>query len=204
MSTSCRVIIPMIACLAVVAGACTAPGNEPALPDDSLEDFDEWDVLPHLIDRAYAGENFVHVNATPYGSALSEDKINVFVSLEGWWHFLHAEPDSEGHGVDLPVGTLIVREVLDATGAVKTLTVMMRAPDGYSPGHGDFWYAVLDPEGFPVFEDGEPLMGALVERCTSCHDERAGDGYLFGVPLVSRDTILPIPDGLQTPGVASF
>lgn len=90
--------------------------------------------------------------------------INVFVSIEGWYEFLHATPEDAGRGEEVPVGTIIVREVLDPDGEVETLTVMKRAPDGYSPAHGDFWYAVLEPSGLPRFEDGEPIIGRLEAR----------------------------------------
>ena len=81
---------------------------------------------------------------------------------------------------------------------------MKRAPDGYSPAHGDFWYAVLEPSGLPRFEDGEPIMGRLEARCTSCHDDRAADGFLFGVPLDLRNPALPVPALQALPEPAIF
>jgi hypothetical protein len=185
-----------------LASACGGMGLDEA-PAGAQPDagapagFDEWDVLPRVAAQAYAGAGFVRVNAKPYPSDLTGTNINVFVSIEGWYEFLHANPDDVGRGKEVPAGTLIVREVLDEDGAIETLTIMKRAPDGYSPAHGDFWYAVLEPSGFPRFEDGEPLMGRLEARCTGCHDDRAADGFLFGVPLDRRNPALPVP-ALQT------
>lgn len=197
MSTPCKSVLRLCAVLAL-ASACGGMGPDEApasaQPDaGSLADFDEWDVLSRVAAQAYAGEGFVRVNAKPYPSDLTGANINVFVSIEGWYEFLHATPGDAGRGQEVPVGTVIVREVLDQDGEVETLTVMKRAPDGYSPAHGDFWYAVLEPSGFPRFEAGEPIMGRLEARCTGCHDDRAADGFLFGVPQGARNPALPVP-----------
>lgn len=206
MTIRCLAALGVIAVL-TLASACAAidADDAPAQPDaGSLPDFDEWDVLPEVAAQAYAGEGFVRVNAKPYPSNLTGANINVFVSIEGWYEFLQATPDDVGRGEEVPVGTLIVREVLDVDGEVETLTIMKRAPDGYSPAHGDFWYAVLEPTGFPRFEDGEPLMGRLEARCTGCHDDRAADGFLFGVPLDARNPALPVPGSRTRPEPAIF
>lgn len=187
-----RAVIPLVAAFAVVAGSCGA--DERPEPDGwSAPVFSEWDVLPRVVAQAYRGDDFVQVNAAPYPSSVTDASINVFVSVDGWWEFLHATPDAEGMGKELPIGAVIVREVLDDRGEVASLTLMSRGPDGYSPGHGDFWYALLEPDGFPHLEAGEPLIGRLEERCAGCHDERAGDGYLFGVPHRARMPHLPVP-----------
>jgi hypothetical protein len=63
---------------------------------------------------------------------------------------------------------------------------MARGAEGFSPEHGDWWYGVLDVDGWPAFEGDEPMMGALEDRCAACHAGRADDGFLFGVPLAKR------------------
>lgn len=189
-------VCAIVALLALASSSCSDLNQPPAAlqPDaGSLPDLDEWEVLVRVAGKAYASDGFVAINAKPYPSSLSSSNINVFVSTEGWWEFLHASPESTGQGVALPEGTIIVREVLDEDGEVETLTVMRRGPDGYSPGHGDMWYAVLEPSGFPRIENDELLIGRLEERCAGCHDERAADGHLFGVPLDARSPILPVP-----------
>lgn len=196
MTIRSKVACEIVAALALVSGSCMDLNERPASlqPDGgSLIDVDEWDVLVRIAGQGYTREGFVRVSSRPYPSDLTENNINVFVSVEGWWEFLHARPEVKGRGRKLPPGTIIVREVLDQDGAVETLTVMRRGPDGYSPAHGDIWYAVLEPDGFPRFEDGEPLIGRLEARCTGCHDERAADGHLFGVPLEARTPSLPVP-----------
>lgn len=196
MSIRSGAVCAIVGLFALASSACSDLNQSSAdlEPDaDLLQELDEWDVLIRVAGQAYKNEEFVPVNIQPYPSGLTGNNINVFVSTEGWWEFLHASPEATGQGVELPEGTVIVREVLDESGMVETLTVMRRGPDGYSPGHGDMWYGVLEPSGFPRFEDGEPLIGRLEERCAGCHDERAGDGYLFGVPFDARTPNLPVP-----------
>ena len=185
----------MVTLLALALCSCMGLNEPPAAvqPDAGLPDLDEWDVLVRVANQGYTDAGFVLINDSPYPSDLTGNDINVFVSVDGWWEFLYASPEVTGRGVSLPVGTLIVREVLDENGALESLTLLKRGPDGYSPAHGDLWYAVLEPNGFPRFEDGEPLIGRLEERCAGCHDERPDDGYLFGVPLDARDPNLPVP-----------
>lgn len=181
--------------------------NEPpaaAQPDAGpvtgpIAELDEWEVLIRVAGRGYTNQGFVLVNDRPYPSDLTGDNINVFVSTDGWWEFLQTSPEVSGRGAELPAGTVIVREVLDQRGEVETLTVMQRGPAGYSPAHGDMWYGVLEPDGFPRFEDGKPLLGRLEERCAGCHDGRAADGHLFGVRLDARRPDLPEPTGQDLP-----
>jgi hypothetical protein len=151
----------------------------------------EWDVLPRVADGAYRGDGFLHVTPAPYASAVAAGKtIDVWVSHDGWSEFLAIDPDATGSGVEVPRGTIIVREVhVDA--GVEGLTVMARGAAGTNPGHGDWWYGVLDVDGWPTFADGLPVMGALVDRCAGCHaEQRADDGFVFGVPLDARDPSL--------------
>ena len=73
------------------------------------------------------------------------------------------------------IGTVIVREVLDANGQVAKLTLMAKGPNGYDPTLGDWWFGEADPTGTPT------KMGRLTE-CHSCHVPRANEDFLFGVP----------------------
>jgi hypothetical protein len=151
----------------------------------------EWDVLPRVADGAYRADGFLHVTPAPYASEVATGKtIDVWVSHDGWSEFLAIDPAVTGSGVEVPRGTIIVREVhVDA--GVEGLTVMARGAAGSNPGHGDWWYGVLDPDGWPTFDDGLPVIGALVERCADCHaEQRADDGFVFGVPVDARDPSL--------------
>jgi hypothetical protein len=173
----------------LIAGALGGCFEAPARSDSGDAPLElEWDILPRVAEGAYAEAGFLKVNGAAYESTVAPGKqIDVWVSIEGLAAFTQVAPELEGSGAELPSGAVIVREVRDGGGALLNLTVMAKAPAGYSPRYGDFWYGVLAPDGWPtVGEDGEPAIGPLVERCASCHFDRAADGFLFGVPAGNR------------------
>jgi len=119
-------------------------------------------------------------------SALNDGSIVMsYVTTPSFPWYEKIAPERTGSGVSLAVGATIVRSVLDASGAVTKLTVMVRGADGSNPTVGDYWFAVTDPGGNPLVVDGKPQVGQLTQ-CYSCHQERAADGYLFGVPVANR------------------
>ena len=120
------------------------------------------------------------INKMPYPSTVGSFNINVFVSQKSK-DFQKIHPESTGSRVSLPVGTLIVRQVLDANGQVTKVTLMGKGPAGYDPTLGDWWFGVTDPSGVPLVDDAGPQVGRLTQ-CHGCHLPRADDDYLFGVP----------------------
>jgi uncharacterized membrane protein YgcG len=143
---------------------------------------------------------FVRLNDAPYPTALGTGAdINVYVSTNGYAAYASITPEVTGSGVTVPEGTLIVREVLEPSGAIKTLTLMYKGPKGYNPDLGDFWFGVTDPAGKPVPDPaGAPKIGRLAE-CYSCHTPRASDGWLFGVPADVRPVVTPPTTPTPTP-----
>jgi hypothetical protein len=129
---------------------------------------------------------FTPLNGLSYASALGgEAFINVYVSAGAFDTYAAVDPAVPGTGITLPEGTIIVREVLDAGGKVKRLTLMAKGPAGYNPDLGDYWFAVTEPDGTPVVENGATRVGRLTD-CYGCHIPRASDDYLFGVPADKR------------------
>jgi hypothetical protein len=123
---------------------------------------------------------FSRLNGAPYATALPGGAdVNVWVSMNAYAAYAGIAPEASGSGIVTPEGTMLVREVLDASGTVAKLTLMYKGPAGYNPAVGDFWFGVTDPRGTPQ------KMGKL-EECYGCHQEREGDGYLFGVPAAVR------------------
>jgi hypothetical protein len=74
-----------------------------------------------------------------------------------------------------PVGTVVVKEKLveptDAT--PELITVMIKRPAGYDPGHGNWEFQVYKGAGKELQEKGK------LANCQSCHDGRKDDDYLF-------------------------
>jgi len=136
---------------------------------------------------------FQHVNRDSYETALGTGaSIDLYVSSNGFAPYATIVPEADGSGAEVPEGTLIVREVKEASGAVKSLTLMYKGPRGYNPDLDDFWFGVTDPAGVPVQQDGKPRVGKLTD-CYSCHLARAQDGYLFGVSADNRPGQDPPP-----------
>ena len=112
-------------------------------------------------------------------------QIELWINQSAAAAYKRVRPDRKGANVDLPEGTLIVREVL-AAGKVAKLTVMGKGALGTNPVVGDWWFAVTTPTGTPLEENGAQLLGKL-PQCVTCHDARgAADDFLFGVPSASQ------------------
>lgn len=135
---------------------------------------------------------FVRLNDAPYATALGTGAdINVFVSANGYAPYATITPEKSGTNAVIPEGTLIIREVLEDNGAIKSLTLMYKGPKGYNPDLGDFWFGVTDSAAKPAVDAaGAPKIGRLAE-CYSCHTPRATDGWLFGVPANVRPVVTP-------------
>lgn len=143
--------------------------------DRSDADLDETSLDP--IERYQA---MPRINARPYPSELGSFTINCYVAGDvADYRKIH--PERAGTNVKVARGTLIVREVLDAGGQVTKLTVMAKGPPGFDPSLGDWWFAVTDPLGAPLVENGAVLLGRLTQ-CHDCHRDRSRDDFLFGVP----------------------
>jgi hypothetical protein len=139
------------------------------------------DVLLAFVAR-HRSEGFVRVNERSYASDVSDRELNVFVSEFALPEYLETTPEeSESDGM-IPRGSFVVRELVDPSGEVTKLTALYRGPRGYNPESGDFWFAVTDPQGRVLRDDGGSPMSGPLASCSSCHAGRASADYLFGVP----------------------
>ena len=145
------------------------PASSSDLPDTTaLEDARTYHGLPKL-------------NAQPYASQVGSFHINNYVAGDmADYRAIH--PEQTGSKVNVAVGTVIVREVLDDRGAVSKLTIMAKGPPGYDPSLGDWWFGVTDPTGKPLFDKNGLAQVGRLTACHDCHDQRASDDFLFGVP----------------------
>jgi len=132
------------------------------------------------LEQVESYQALARINPRPYTSTLGPFAINCYVAGDTT-NYRKIHPEQRDADVAVARGTVIVREVLDATGAVSKLTVMAKGPPGYDPSLGDWWFAVTDPGGVPLEEDGVVLVGRL-SQCHDCHRERSRDDFLFGVP----------------------
>ena len=87
---------------------------------------------------------------------------------------LSAQP---GTIVELPVGAMIVKEMLDAAGQPEFLTVMVKQAPGFDSVNQDWWYGRLNV-------DGSAASGNFIGKvgfCIACHAGAPNNNYLFGV-----------------------
>jgi hypothetical protein len=146
-------------------------------------DGEVWDEGDLSGDELPYRQGFRRVNSAPFTTELGGGNlIDVWVSAQAASEYARVLLDGAGSGVRLPVGTVIVREVLDENREIQTLTLMIKNPPGYYPGGGDYWYGVADPDGtIRTDAEGNLVMGRL-NACGSCHATRPNDDFLFGIP----------------------
>jgi hypothetical protein len=165
----------------VDAGASAEGGDVAPVGVDPLA------VLESIASGAYASSpSFAQVTRVPYASSAAVgSNVSEWVSTPSEEAYLEISPEIAGSNVVLPVGTTIVRAVLESDGGVKELTVMFKGSPGYNAELGDWWFAVTDADGWPLETDAGSELGKL-SGCYSCHIPRAHDGYVFGVPTTDR------------------
>ena len=169
-----------LACFVLVSG-CEWYSHNPYYEYDPDLEFEPEQVIAQL--TTYKTEGFELINETPFASQAIQDAwISIWVSNDGADDYRGIELDGEGSGMEIPVGAVIIREVKDASGEVKKLTVIARANEGSHPLTGDLWFATATPDG--LIED--MANTGFLAGCGSCHVSRAADGFLFGVPRSYR------------------
>ena len=178
---------PTVACLPAMD---FGPGSPDAGVDAGASagavTIDEQRILRSVANGAYRNSPmFAAVSQTAYPSAIAAATLNVWVTAADYAAYTRIAPDKSGSGSSLPPGAIVVREVLDGSGAVAKVTLMAKGPAGYNPMVGDFWFGVTTPDGAPMVANGVTQMGK-VQSCFGCHVGRASDGNLFGVPEIDR------------------
>ena len=120
------------------------------------------------------------IDTRPFTSNVGAFEVNCYVAGDVT-SYREIHPERDGSRVHVAVGTVIVREVLNASGEVDKLTVMAKQAPGYDASLGDWWFGVTDVHGVPLMDDkGREMLGRLSD-CHSCHDARGADDFLFGV-----------------------
>jgi hypothetical protein len=168
--------------IATLSLGCTVQ----AYPDAPVSEQPEISVM--LKDKSYRGNAFVQMNTVPYDSDLAAgSKIVCYVSKDAALSYAGIVPDLKTALTgQFPVGGVVVREVVDAAGKVQKLTVMVREQHGYYPDVGDFFFGVTDTEGRPLPDANGQVQWGRMPTCASCHIQRSGAQYLFGVSEKDR------------------
>ena len=176
--------------IADIPGLIEGASEGAGLGHQFLRHVERTRVLIHIVEASvFTGPerdpigDFERINSVAYPTALNTvDLINVYVNKEDAGAFRQIDTDSDNSGVHLQPGATIVRELVGEAGEVKALTLMIKGDTGYFPNAGDYYFAVVDSAGTEFVND---VHGARTD-CASCHLDRAGDDYLFGVQVRHR------------------
>ncbi|MCB9752929.1 MAG: hypothetical protein H6713_23485 [Myxococcales bacterium] len=150
-------------------------GSEGSAGSDGGSLIDEDFVVAEALGYA---DNFVKINAVAEGSQHGlADTVNYWVQPEHEVEYRSIDPATHTPELSFPVGTIMVKEHLDAMGEFAGLTVMAKAEPGYNPDQNDWWFANIGAD-MGVNESGK------IGYCFSCHDGNgtAPTDYLYGVP----------------------
>lgn len=163
----CR--MALVGLIVTAVTACVV--GEDVLPDPA-EDVDATMLTELLPYRTWP------TVGNPYPSALGSYLVSLYIS-DGKTEYAKIRPTATGSHAQLPVGTVIVREVFAEDGTLAKLTVMGKGPAGYDPTLGDWWFAVTDVHGKPLMDNGHPQTGKIA-GCKACHATRSADDFLYG------------------------
>jgi hypothetical protein len=138
---------------------------------------------------AFRTSSFRRINGAPYPSALTGATptwVNVYADASFADGYATLTSATDDPALTVPPGATLVREVLDQTGKILKLTLMTREANGWFPGGGDFLFGVTDEHGTPLEDASGDVEWGPLDTCGSCHQQRAHQGWLFGVPQSAR------------------
>jgi len=163
----------LCAVIALGAGACSNDTSEGGL--------DEAAITARLSDFETSGE-FMLINAAPMESQHATERVNIWVSAEGVDTYLGVDPDDSSDTVDgFPMGTMIVKDMLDASGNRNGITVMVKGAEGGVPATADWWWGRYDAAG--VLQ-----QGGGIGFCIDCHEDNGLErtDWVYGVRPADR------------------
>ena len=121
---------------------------------------------------------FQKVNAKPFVTQQHQGNpmVNVYANAIAADTYKAVLPSSTS--AHFAQGSMLVKEMLDASGGPPILTVMYKLPAGYDSANGDWWRGRLNADGSATAPD---LVGK-VGFCLSCHSAAKATDAAFGLP----------------------
>jgi hypothetical protein len=126
-------------------------------------------------------KTLVEITTTPFHTRghLGNPLVNVYANAPAVPLYRTLTSTGTGPaGFALPVGSMLVKEMLDAGGGPPILTVMYKEARGYDPANHDWWYGRLNADGSPT----DPAYVGKVSFCIACHSGAAATDFAWGVP----------------------
>lgn len=155
--------------LSVLLGACVSADDE-AGPLEARA-------------TGYLGFELINARSFPTAQHQGNPLVNVWTDEQATRPY-RALSTGAIDGRAVPVGAMIVKEMMDPGGGPPLLTVMAKQPSGYDPANGDWWYGRLNVDGSPT----NPSFVGRVGFCIGCHSGATGGDHLFGV---ANDNLTP-------------
>ena len=189
-----RVLLAVSLSVAALSGAAFALRQQkanfaskevPLKPGETFADYRKWKrVNPIMVNMDWRAAQMCHV--TP--EAMKARRSNPHF---GKWIFVYVNQQGEDAMMNqavpnFPVGSVIVKEKRgeqNPNAKPELLTVMTKMPPGYDPKHGDWQYMGVAGNAARTIQ----ARGRLA-NCQSCHDKRAGTGYVYRsyLPAISK------------------
>ena len=143
------------------------PRNE--VPEETFEEkfwtylksnaYENWAPVPNSKGDFYVG-------SSPHGAFLK----------------MYLNRIAVGNPVDLPAGSIIVKENYNVDrSTLKAITVMYRSK-AYNPDAGDWYWVKFNPDGTvdsSSVESGSKPIAGKVTSCIECHSDAGGDDFIF-------------------------
>jgi hypothetical protein len=185
-----------LAALVWTAGCGQSPHGAASAPDGGGQASDASAGAPFdagagtLDDTAIetlAGQytSFAKITKTPFQTQAHAGNPMVNVYANSVAEATYSGIDSSGNappGFAMPVGSLIVKEMLDPNGGAPILTAMYKKAPGYDTANHDWWYGRLNADGSPT----DPSYVGMVSFCIACHSGADTSDFTFGVPAANK------------------
>lgn len=139
------------------------PPQEYVATDDSFSDFQSWQLA--------AQENGPDPALGPahHGNDSTVTR------------YIYFKDGQSASGGTYPLGTIIVKESMNTDMSVHETTAMVKRGNNFNPGHNDWEWFMLAPDGKIAMDgDGNPMRGAdlMGGMCNNCHSAATTD-YVF-------------------------
>lgn len=139
----------------------------------------EEEALQSVENAAYL-RTFELVTEEPFASdAIPDAQIRIWVNDVGYDSYVAM---SQGDVSAIPIGSIIVREVINTADEVDKLTLIAKADEGFNSEVGGLWFGQTDPDGVLHPREGGGWMAGALTECAVCHLGQVKQNYLFGAP----------------------
>lgn len=133
-----------------------------AAPEGASADMSEAE----LIDLAVAYKSYMAINTELKPSDIHGNRVKTFLDPDGFKTY-------QDKSFPYADGTVSVKESYGSPDGSPEKLYVMKKIAGYDPDNGDWFYAVMSPEGIAS-------QSGRISLCISCHVKAKSKDYLYG------------------------